>query len=184
MVCALSAQPRPKPPQVDLGALRAGVYTSRGFGFTYKLPYGWVDRTQGMNGEDGNGSAHLLLAAFEQPPEAARNAINSAVTISTESASSYPGLKTAADYLGPVTEVAKARGLDPVGDPYEFRIGAKPLVRADFKKQMGQTTMYWTSLAMLARGHLLLFTFVGSSEDEVDQLVGRLSFASPASGKH
>jgi hypothetical protein len=49
---------------------------------------------------------------------------------------------------------------------------------------MGQTTMYWTSLAMLARGHLLLFTFVGSSEDEVDQLVGRLSFASPASGKH
>jgi hypothetical protein len=122
---------------LDAGSVSDGVYRNQGFGFTCKIPAAWVLRTEEMNEqeeEDTNpdGSApsadagkaeRVLLATFSRPPEARAEDVNSSILIAAESAASYPGLKDAAQYLGPVTEVAKAQGFVVEEEPYEFVIG-------------------------------------------------------------
>ena len=165
------------------GAISDGIYHNSSFGFTYKLPYGWVDRTRQMQ-DDGpntpNGNAAkplLLLAIFERPPEATGEGVNSAVVIAAEPLSNYPGLKTAAEYFGPLTEVAASKGLQPEGAPQLFSIGSTQLVRGDFSKSRGAATVYQSSLVLLEKGYDLSFTFIGDSEDGVNELIERLSFA-------
>ena len=95
---------------VDTGTISADVYRNATFGFTYKIPFGWVDRTKEMSedpSQDSTGpqKSALLLAVFERPPEATGDSVNSAVVIAAESASSYPGLRSAEQYFGPLTEL-------------------------------------------------------------------------------
>jgi hypothetical protein len=118
----------------------------------------------------------VLLSAFERPPEAEADTVNSAVLIAAESVSSYPGLKTAADYFEPLSEVATAKGFKVINEPYEVPIGTKHLVRSDFSKQAGRATMYQASLVALERGYIVSFTFVGASEDDVGELMEGLNF--------
>jgi hypothetical protein len=121
------------------------------------------------------GKSMLLLSAFERPPEATGEGINSAVIIAAESVASYPGLKTALDYFGPLTELTTAKGFKVVNEPYQFSVGTKPLVRSDFSREMGSATMRQSSLAIVEKGYVVSFTFIGGSEDEVDQLIENLS---------
>jgi hypothetical protein len=154
-----------------------GVYHNPAFAFTYKLPFGWVNRTQDMQPDVNDpSSGQVLLAFFEHPPEATAATINSAIVIATEPVSEYHDLKTAADYFGPLDEVTSAKGFRAQGDPYEFLVGAKRLVRGDFSKQKGALPMLQTSLVMLEKGQIVSFTFIASSEDEMNDLVARLSF--------
>ena len=37
--------------------------------------------------------------------------------------------------------------------------------------------MYQSSLVMLSKGYAISFTFIGGSEDEVEQLIEQLTFA-------
>lgn len=159
------------------GVLQDGVYHNPYFGFSYKLPYGWVDRTSEMSDGSEAGKSMVLLAAFERPPEATGEGVNSAVVIAAESVASYAGLKTAAEYFGPLTELTTSKGFKVVNEPYEFSLGAKQLVRGDFSKEVASHPMRQSSLAVLAKGFVVSFTFVAGSEDEVDELVGNLSFS-------
>ena len=167
--------------------MSAGVYRNATFGFTCKIPAGWVLRTEEMNrheGEDEKADAgkkatdagRVLLAAFSRPPEARAEDVNASILIAAESAASYPGLKDAAQYFGPVTEVAQAQGFEVVEEPYEFAVGTKTVVRGDFQKDVGTRVMRQSTLAMLARGYAVSFTFIGGTEDEVEELVQALSF--------
>jgi hypothetical protein len=156
-------------------AADAPVYRDSRFGFTYKTPFGWVDRTQQMQGDVDPVKSRLLLAVFERPPEVTGETVNSAVVITAESVSSYPGLKNAADYLGPLTELTTSKGFKPSGEPYEFSVGTTQLVRADFAKEIGKLTMQQSSLILLRKGFLVSFSFIGGSDDEIDSLVERLS---------
>ena len=61
----------------------------------------------------------------------------------------YTGLKTAADYMGPLTELTTAKGFKPTQDPYEFPLGSQTLVRGDFTKNRGSLAMCQSSLVML-----------------------------------
>src|SRR6478672_1365908 len=88
----------------DLGRVSDSTYRNPFFGFSYKIPYGWVERTEDLREDGEAGKSLVLLAVFERPPEASGNTVNSAVVIAVESLASYPGLKTAADYFGPLTE--------------------------------------------------------------------------------
>src|SRR6266849_8036272 len=115
------------------------LYRNPAFGFRFQVPYGWVDRTQQMQeGQEGNeaGKAEVLLAIFERPPQAIGDTINSAVVIASESAASYPGLKKAEDYLGPLTEFATSKGFKPEGEPYALEVESRQLLRADFVKTL------------------------------------------------
>ena len=161
------------------GSIGDGVYRNSFFGFSYKLPYGWVDRTSEMHDDSADLSkSMLLLAIFERPPEATGDTVNSAVVIAAEHLSTYSGMKTAADYFGPLTEMATAKGFQAVEGPHEFAVGAMQLVRGDFSKSRGTLTMRQTSLVILEKGYEISFTFIGGSEDETNELIEKLSFAS------
>ena len=129
-----------------------------------------------MQPEDAETSkSRLLLAVFERPPEVTGDTVNSAVIIAAESAASYPGLKTPADYMGPLTELTTAKGFRVVQEPYEFSVGTKRLVRSDFSKELGKLSMHQSSLVAMQRGKVISFTFIGGSEDEVDELIEGLA---------
>lgn len=163
------------------------------FGFSYKVPFGWVDRTADMQKEGADEGAptdssakpeaknapgsETLLAIFERPPGAPGDTINSAVVIAAEPLKNYPQVKTASDYFGPIGELAEQRGFKAENEPYSFSVGAKHLVRDDFSKQRGKLSMRQTSLAMIEKGYIVSFTFVSGSEDDTDGLIGNLSFA-------
>jgi hypothetical protein len=174
---------------LDAGSVRAGVYRNVGFGFTCKVPAGWVLRTGEMNASDqddakvagnaGKGS-RVLLAAFSRPPEARAEDVNSSILIAAEGVAGYPGLTDAAQYFGPVMEVAKGQGLEMDDEPYEFVVGSKKLVRGDFQKDVGTRVMRQSTLVVLARGYAVSFTFIGGTEDEVEELVEGLRFVAGA----
>jgi hypothetical protein len=128
------------------------------------------------------GKSLLLLSVFERPPEAHGEGVNSAVVIAAENASSYPGLKTAAEYFGPITELATTRGFKAVSDPFEFTVNGKPLVRGDFVKEVApSSTMHQTSLVFLQKDWIVSFTLIAGSEDERDELLANLVFGSSSS---
>jgi hypothetical protein len=168
------------------GSLRQGHYRNTHFGFSYKVPFGWVDRTAEMGVADSGGEpadpskAQVLLAVFERPPQAVGSTVNSAVVIAAESVSSYPGLKSAVDYFGPLEDATTAKGFKVVNEPYEFSVGARRVVREDFSKELDKLTMQQASLVILEKGYVVSFTFIGSSDDEIAQLIERLSFARAA----
>jgi hypothetical protein len=180
----------PAESSLDSGSITKGIYRNPAFGFTCKIPDAWVLRTAEMNrqenedekadaGKKATTAGRVLLAAFSRPPEAKAADINGSILIAAESTASYPGLTDAAQYFGPVTEVAKAQGLEIVEDPYEFELGTKTLARADFQKDVGARVMRQSTLVVLSRGYAVSFTFIGGTEDEVEELVQGLSFAAP-----
>ena len=100
--------------------------------------------------------------------------------ITAESISSYPGLKTAADYFVPLSDVATGKGFTVTNEPYYFSAGSKKVVRGDFSKKAGDFTMYQSSIVVLEKGYFVSFTFLGGSEDEVNELIEKLSFSGSA----
>jgi hypothetical protein len=175
------------------------LYRNSTLGFRYRIPFGWIDRTkdlqeadeqkqgEGSKSQSGKGdsaSGEVLLAVFERPPEAAGDTVNSAVVIASESATSYPGLKSAEDYLGPLNELTTSKGFKSDGDPQELAIDSRSLIRADFSKALNdKLTMYQSTLVIVERKKLVSFTFIAGSKDEIDDLIDRLTFPSSAPGK-
>ncbi|MFZ0319720.1 MAG: hypothetical protein WAL56_11390 [Candidatus Sulfotelmatobacter sp.] len=168
--------------RLDAGSLSNGMYRSPTLGFSCKIPAGWVLRTEEMNtrdeqaAPDADKSGRVLLAAFSRPPAAHGEDINSSILIAAESVAAYPGLKEAVQYFDPVTEIAKAQGFEVDGDPYEFEVGVKTMVRGDFQKDIGTRVMRQATLVILVRGYGVSFTFIGGTEDEVEELIEGLSF--------
>jgi hypothetical protein len=170
-----SPSAHPKPVAVDPGAIREGVYRNSGLGFSFKLPYGWVDRTADLKDDSTASKSRLLLAVFERPPEATGDTINSAVVIAAEPLAT--GVKTASDYFESLSASASNEGFQAAQDPQEISVGATKLLRGDFSKARGKLTMRQTSLVMVEKGYAVSFTFIAGSEDEVNELIERLSFA-------
>jgi hypothetical protein len=191
LACTLHAQQaaKPAPPpaasEPDPGDITNSVYHNTTFGFTYKIPFGWVDRTREMREDaeeestadsDSPKKSILLLAVFERPPGASGETVNSAVVVAAEATASYPGLRSAEQYFGPLTELTAAKGFTVVNEPYEFPVGETQLVRGDFSKQLKNLTMLQSTLVVIEKGYIVSFTFIGAADDEVDQLVAGLSF--------
>ena len=178
-----SAKPgKPATPDQD-----AQIYRNTAVGFRYQISYGWVDRTKEMRAGNDGDKAEVLLAVFERPPEATGNSVNSTVVIASESAAAYPGLKRAEDYLGPLTELATSRGFKPEGEPYSLEVESRQLLRADFIKPLSaetageKLTMHQSTLVLLTKGHIVSFTFIAGSEDELDEVMDGLHFGAAKS---
>jgi hypothetical protein len=176
---------------MDPGVVNNGLYRNKGFSFSYAIPAGWVLRTEEMNSRQDEGlpagqdsesqsaaGSRVLLAAFSRPPEAAGQEVNSSILIAAESVSEYPGLTEAAQYFGPLTEVAKAQGLIVDEEPYEVEMGTKKLVRSDYHKDVGTRVMRQSTLAFVARGYAVSITVIAGTEDELEDLMNGLNFAS------
>ena len=154
------------------------LFRNASIGFRFQIPYGWVDRTKDLQAGHEAGKADVLLAVFEHPPEVMGDTVNSAVVIASESASSYPGLRRAEDYLGPLTELATAKGFKADGEPYEVDVEYRQLVRADFVRTLNDhLTMHQCTLVLLAKSQIVSFTFIAGSEDELDELMDGLHFS-------
>ncbi len=166
----------------DLGEVTDGAYRNRFFGFTLKLPYGWVDRTSDMRQQDADAApadaskSTVLLATFQRPPDAAGDTVNSAIVIAAESVASYPGLKDPSQYFGPIGEIAQAKEMTAINQPYDFPIDGMPIVRQDFSKKLHGVTMVQSSMAMLQKGYAVSFTFVAGSLDDITQSLDDLRF--------
>jgi hypothetical protein len=183
---AAQAQTKSAPPAKPAAPSEdAQLYRNTTFGFRYPIPYGWVDRTKEMlEGNDAK-KGDLLLAVFERPPDATGDTINSAVVIASESAVSYPGLKTAEDYLGPLTELATAKGFKAVGEPYSLEVESRQLLRADFVKvRSDKLAMRQCTLVLLAKGQIVSFTFIAGSDEELDDLMDGLHFVAAKASAH
>jgi hypothetical protein len=193
-----AAKNRATASSVDPGSVGPGAYRNSSFGFTCKIPAGWILRTDEMNAtnrEDGKEASggnqpaeagkqgRVLLAAFSRPPEARAEDVNASILIAMESIDKYPGLTDAAQYFGPVTEITKAQGFAIVEEPYELEIGTKMLVRGDYEKDVGTRVMHQSTLVMLGRGYAISFTFIAGTEDDVEDLVEGLTFSQIKSAK-
>jgi hypothetical protein len=168
----------------DLGSVRDGVYRNVAFGISYKIPYGWVQRTESMREDNASQpeKSYVLLTTFERPPEATGDSVNSAVVITAENLSEYPGMDQAIDYFDELDQIATSKGFKVLNPPYEFPVGAKKLARGDYSKKMADDlTMYQGSLVMLQKGYVISFTFIAGSEDELESLIMDLTLGS--SGK-
>jgi hypothetical protein len=180
---------------IDAGSVINGIYRNKSLGLTYKIPAGWVLRTEEMNAEKSSQDANaenpqpqralrntkehlVLLAVFSRPPEARGEDVNASVVIAAESVEAYPGLKEAAQYFGPLTEVATAQGFTVDEEPYEAEVGGKKLVQGDFHKDVGMRVMRQSTLAWLARGYAVSITVIGGTEDEVEGLIDGVNFES------
>jgi len=140
-----------------------------------------LSQNQGEVGHPASSSqARVLLAAFSRPPAARGEEVNSSMVIAAERVEAYPGLKEAAQYFGPLTEVAKAQGFAVDEEPYEIQIGTKILVRADFHKDVGSRVMRQSTLAFLAHGYAISITAIAGAEEEVEGLIEGLSFQGSA----
>lgn len=185
---------------LDPGSVSNGSYRNNALGFRCKIPEGWVLRTDVMNAEQNQNSgstndaadptkpvaanassagAKVLLAAFSRPPEAKGEEVNSSVLIAAEPIAAYPGLKEAAQYFGPLSEVAEAQGFEKDEDPYEVAIGAQTLVRGDFHKDLGTRVMRQSTLVMLSHGYAVSITVIAGTDDGVEDLIDGLDFPSP-----
>jgi len=163
----------------------ARLYHNSTFGFRYQVPYGWVDRTPQMQQGSDSAKSEVQLAVFERPPEATGETINSAVVIASENAASYPGLKRAEDYLGPLTELATAKGFKAEGEPYALEVESRRLLRADFIKPLSEKlSMRQCTLVLLAKDQIVSFTFIAGSEEELDDLMDGLHFGAAKSFAH
>src|SRR6266567_7548537 len=180
---------------LDSGTVSNGVYRNKTLDFYCKIPEGWVLRTDELNAREdskqekkevnptaaqqpaaSSAGAKVLLAAFSRPPEARAEDVNASILIAAERAGSYPGLEEAAQYFGPLTEVARAQGFTLDENPYDIAIGTKTLVRGDFHKDVGSRVMRQSTLAMLWHGYAISITVIGGTDDEVEDLVDGLSF--------
>ena len=99
------------------------------------------------------------------------------MVIAAEPLANYHGIKTAADYFSPISELAEQRGFKVVNEPHAFASGRKQLVRGDYSKERGKLTMLQSSLVMIEKGYIVSFTFIGGSEDDINELIANLSFA-------
>jgi hypothetical protein len=180
---------------LDPGTVANNVYRNKTLTLSCKIPEGWVLRTEEMNDREesleenakpdsaqpptpaaSSAGAKVLLAAFSRPPEARAEDVNSSILIAAENVANYPGLKDAAQYFGPLTEVAKAQGFTEDEEPYELAVGPKTLVRADFHKDVGSRVMYQSTLAMLSHGYAISITVIAGTEDETEDLIDGLTF--------
>jgi hypothetical protein len=157
------------------------LYRNRALALTLKVPYGWVDRTKQMNPDSPDpAKGSVLLAVFERPPEASNSSLDPTILIAAEPVSSYPGLKTAGDYYAPLKEVASAKGLEPAGEPYDFSVGSRRLLRADFTHKTDQGATYQSTVVFLVRGNIVSITAIAASEDDATQLLSGLNFTASA----
>jgi hypothetical protein len=174
-----NAQPRP-----DDGSVASGVYSESFFNLSYNLAPSWVVKTpemrQGLAGQD---NSILLLSAFEKDKPAPGH-IAPSITITAETLSAYPEVKTAADYFAALSEIVTNKGFAVLNEPAEIEIGGVTFLRGDFQEQEGGgSTMYQASMVAIRKGYILGITAITGNEEELTPMLNRLHIFAPPSLK-
>ena len=86
-------------------------------------------------------------------------------------------MKTAAETISDRLRAGHRQRFPGSEEPRQFSIGSTQLVRGDFSQAAGNAAVFQTSLVILEKGYEVSFTFIGGSEDEINELIEKLSFA-------
>ena len=121
-------------------------------------------------------AGRVLLAAFSRPPEAQGEDVNSSILIAAESVAAYPGLKEAAQYFGPVSEIAKAQGFDVVKRAVRIRGGREDGGAGGFSEKCWDASNAAVDAGDAGAWVCVSFTFIGGTEDEVEELISGTEF--------
>ena len=147
LLCAAALAQAKKPNPTD-GAVTAGVYQNHYFGFEYKLPAGFIDRTAAMP-HNGAGISYVLLYASE-PKQNTR--VASSVTLFADDANHWQS-KNGAEYLDKVG-VQMAKQADLVGKLTSLDIGGHQFFRQDFQPH-ASFPVRQTIVATVMKGYVL-----------------------------
>jgi hypothetical protein len=166
MCLAQTVAPAAQRPNPADGAVQAGVYHNNYFGFDYKLPAGFEDRTAIMP-RDGGGISYGLLHVSE-PKQASR--YSSSVTFFADDAGHWKS-KDGAEYLARVTpQMQKAS--DAVGKMTSFEIGGHRFYRQDFSRRRYYVRQ--TIVATVMKGYVLSAALNANDPQGIDELIAGL----------
>src|SRR5437868_5515687 len=131
LLSATLAQPQTKKPnpslRPDAGAVTAGVYKSDYFGFEYKIPAGFTERTAAMP-KDGRGITFGLLYVSEPKHE---TKVAKSVTLLADDATVWKS-KNGAEYLDKVNAQMQSQA-DLVGKLVPLEFGGQKWWRQDYQ---------------------------------------------------
>lgn len=157
------------------GAVKAGVYHNDFFGFDYKLPAGFEDRTAIMP-KEGGGISYGLLRVSE-PKQISRYA--SSVTLFADDAG-YWRSKDGAEYLARVTPRMR-KSSDVVGKMTWFDLGGHRFYRQDYSRR--GVYVRQTILATVMKGYVLSIALNANDPQGIDELVAGLRAMKFAPGR-
>ena len=90
-------------------------------------------------------------------PEVTGDTVNSAVVITAESATSYPGPKSAADYMGPLTELTTSKGFKADGGPHDSPSAPRLSCAVTSPVSRDRSPCTRSSLIVLRKGFVISF---------------------------
>jgi|GEM_PF-4038499 len=144
------------------GAVTAGVYHNNYFGFEYKLPAGFEDRTALMP-KTGGGITYGLLHASE-PKQPTRYA--SSVTMFADDANEWK-VKDGAQYLDKFSPQMQ-RSSDLVGKMTSFSLGGHTFYRQDYSRR--GVAARQTVVATVMKGYVLSAVLNASDAARIEAL--------------
>lgn len=171
-----STRPQPLP---DQGTVTNSSYSEKFFNLRYTTPQGWVVKTPEMShGLPEADKAILLLSVFG-PGTPSSTAVIPSVTISAESLSLYPQMKTAQDYFDSLSDLVQGKGFSVLNEPAEIQIGGVTFLRGDFQKEEGDITTYQASMVAIRKGYILLITAISGDDEQLTPLLNRVHIFAP-----
>ncbi len=176
------SSPKPlsrNPQRPDDGSVSAGTYTEKFFNLSYAVPAEWVVKTAEMRaGLPGQENSILLLSAFakDKPSD---GQLNPSITVTAESLTAYPDVKTAADYFAALSAFATSKGFTVLNPPAEIEVGGVTFLRGDFQKQQGGSTAYQASMVTIRKDYILGITAITANEEELTPMLNRLHIFAP-----
>lgn len=180
MVCILFSAAKCQQPMAqaipDQGQFRGGTYTNAFFGIRYTLPKGeaWFVNAE-MLQEDAStpnrltGQVHLTILDRHTGGPIVERVVLMAVDENLYHFNS-PG-----DYVEKMTSALAKRGQTVTGPAVSVQFGGRQFYREDFSEDRPSIKLYKALVATEARSFLISWTFVASSKERLEQLVGTLS---------
>src|SRR4051812_18236049 len=146
------------------GALSAGVYHNRYFGFDYTVPVGMADRTSAMP-KDGRGITFALLYVSEPKQQ---TTVAKSVTLLADDAKVWKSAN-GAEYLDKVNAQMQSHA-DLVGKLVSFEVGGHQFFRQDYQPHAAYLARQ-TIVATVMKGYVLSAVFTAGDSAGIDALL-------------
>ncbi len=177
---------------VDLGATHDGVYTNRGFGFSFKYPQDWVvhgeatnERIRELGSEKMEESGALsrasmevaqkntyhLLTVFRQALGTPGITFNPAVLVMAERVAHAPGIVSGKEYLLNVRALMLKAGAQALSkEPVAYRYGGAQFFREDYAVEANGKQVVEAYFAHVTNGFAIVFIFISEGQASVDEI--------------
>jgi hypothetical protein len=164
----------PANPQ-ETGSIEAGIYRNSYFGLTYHLPKEWYVDTRifkerlAESSDDPAKGTFVLLSANEFAPGTPGLKFNPDMALMAINASAYHKVfNTGNDYLTQVRPgMVNILHDQLLEQGAVISVGGREFYRADYKRPVG----YQTIVCTVWQGYVLVWTFVGQTKAQLDELV-------------